>query len=870
MFGGMVRAYRLRLSMTQEELASRAGLSVRGLRKLEAGQVTRPQPNTVRLLADAFALTGEERDRFCRSAFGDGTDLPAGHRTPVPPRQLPATTYAFTGRAEELAVLDRLKDDSTVVVAALDGMAGVGKTALAIEWGHRVAERFPDGQIYHDLKGFSEPAAPVAPADALERLLRTMGVPIGQIPEGLEDRAALWRSTLAGRRMLLVLDNAATPDHVRPLLPGSPGCLVLVTSRRRLAALDPTVSVSLDLLPLADAVTLFARAAEREQAATGEYEQVREIVEFCGRLPLAIRIAAARLRSHPSWRLADLADRLRPRGEQLAELDDGARRVNAALDLSYRQLPAAGQRTYRLLGVHPGADVDPYATAALAGLTIGQARRQLDHLFNVHLLQELLPGRLTMHDLVRAHAVAAAGAEPEDTRRAATRRLLDYYRHAAAEAMDVARPLWRGDDFEVPAASTPTPTMTDPARAVAWLDAELENMLAAAAQANAYGLAEHVKQLAVILPEHLHTRGRYGDLATLYRHSLTASQATGDRAGECAAHNGLGWADWLRSRYESSREHFMAALAVSRAIGHRAQESEALIGQGWSFLRQGQQERAHEAFQAALEIASAISDHGYERQALLGLGWLYWHQGRYEPALGAFSRAAEVSRKEGSRAGELDALLALGNTHRAVGRHEDALDSFAQALTYARDAGHRYGEMHALLGFGNVHRVLARYESALDHYREALEVARDTGQLESEMDALCGMGHVCRRLGRHQPAGEHYRRALDLAREFGNRQWQMEARYGLGRLCHAAGQPAAALVHYQQALALATDLRQPAVEAQIRDGLAQAHRLLGDTGTARRHWQRALEIFADLGVDRSPDEETTVERIRDHLSGLAG
>lgn len=384
MFGGMVRAYRLRLSMTQEELASRAGLSVRGLRKLEAGQVTRPQPNTVRLLADAFALTGEERDRFCRSAFGDGTDLPAGHRTPVPPRQLPATTYAFTGRAEELAVLDRLKDDSTVVVAALDGMAGVGKTALALRAAHLSRDDFPDGQLYVDLGGTRGNATD--PGDVLGWFLRSLGNAEQDIPGRLDERECLYRSQLAGRRMLVVLDNVASYSQVRPLLPGDPSCRVILTCRGRLSELPGVTRVEVDVLAPAQAIELFATIVG-EQRVVAEPAAARQIVELCGRLSIGIRVAAARLIARPHWSLRYLAQRLADERCRLNELRLGTLDVRARIDGSYQQLTAESQVALRRLALLESADFPIGAAARVLDVSSRVGEEVAESLIDARLLE---------------------------------------------------------------------------------------------------------------------------------------------------------------------------------------------------------------------------------------------------------------------------------------------------------------------------------------------------------------------------------------------------------------------------------------------------------------------------------------------------
>jgi transcriptional regulator with XRE-family HTH domain len=418
--GRLLREWRERALLTQEQLAARAGLSVRSIRRFERGGSA--QSASIRLLADALGLSPDER-----AALVTATREPAQDRL----RQLPGPSPLFTGREAELADLDRISDPDRLVIVTIAGMAGVGKTALAVQAAHRVAPRYPDEHIHLDLHGYAQEERPLEPGEALDRVLRSLGVPAERIPPDPEDRAALYRSRLAGRRALILLDNAASEEQVIPLLPGTPGCLVLVTSRRLLTGLDHSHAQSLDVLPLADGVTLFRRAAGDDRLREEAPGRPAELVELCGRLPLAVRVAAARLRSRPSWTVTHLIERLRVRRHVLAELEAGDRSVTAALDLSYQQLPADQQRAYRLLGLHPGAHLTVPAAAALLGTDRLTAERLIDGLLDSHLLQEPALGRHRFHDLVRSHSRARAELdEPEPARRDALTRLFDHYRHS--------------------------------------------------------------------------------------------------------------------------------------------------------------------------------------------------------------------------------------------------------------------------------------------------------------------------------------------------------------------------------------------------------------------------------------------------------
>jgi DNA-binding SARP family transcriptional activator/tetratricopeptide (TPR) repeat protein len=745
------------------------------------------------------------------------------------PRQLPAPPQMFTGRVTELADLAKVHDVSTVVITAIDGMAGIGKTALAVQAAHQLADRYPDGQLFIDLHGYTQGVAPIEPGDALDRLLRALGIPGGQIPAGLDERAGLYRSKLADRRLLILLDNAATEAQLTPLLPGAPGCLVLVTSRRRLAGLDHTHTLSLETMPPPDAISLLRQTAGDSRLAGQSPELVGELVERCGRLPLAIRIAAARLRSHPTWDLAHLAQRLRDQQHRLVELEAGRRSVTAALDLSYQDLSTDLQRMYRLLGLHPGSQIDAYATAALLDSTLLEASRMLEQLLEAHLLQEPVPGRYRFHDLTRAHAASTASRdESEQEKRAAMDRLLAYYRHTAAVAMDAAYPYARGRRPQVPPIHTPCPTLADPMPALDWLDGELANLLAAVGYAAGDDRPVYLLDLSTIVHRHLRTHGHYHDAETLHQQALTAARATGHQAAEVAALTDLGQIRRLRGRYEQATDDYQQALQLARATGQQAAEMEALTGLGYIHLMQVRYERATDYYQQALAPARATGQEAAEMEALTGLGFIQMRQGRYQ----------------------------------------QATDYYQQALQLARNTGHRDGELQALIGLGWIHARQGWYEGATDYYQQTLQLARDTGHPRAEHAALTSLGNIHRLQGRYEQAADDYRRLLDLACASGDHNGQFEAWQGLGRLQVATGHPDTAVDYHDRALALATELSQPDDEARAHDGLAHAHHGVHQYEQARTHWQQALDILTRLGIQHTDDEETTIAAIRRHLASL--
>jgi tetratricopeptide (TPR) repeat protein/transcriptional regulator with XRE-family HTH domain len=835
--GTLVRAWRERALLTQEQLAERSGMSVRSIRRLESGEAARPRSSSLELLAAALDLRETERaDLIGAVRRADQPDRPVAV---VPPpsldalRQLPAPPPAFTGRVAEAADLARIRDASSVVITSIDGMAGVGKTALAVHAAHRVADQFPDGQLFLDLHGYTDGVAPVEPGDALDRMLRALGVPGEQVPHGLDDRAAFFRSLVAGRKVLVLLDNAASEAQVTPLLPGTPGCLVMVTSRRRLVGLDQTRVVSLDVLPLRDAVALFINAAGEGRTAGASAEALEEVVELCGRLPLAVRIAAARLRSRPAWSVENLVEKLRDQRHRLAELEAGSRSVAAALESSYQDLDPQVRRGYRLLGLHPGAQLDSYAVAALLDAGPSESDRLIDQLIDAHLLQEPAPSRFGFHDLVRDHARATSIRDDrEPDRRAAVTRLLDHYRHVASAAMDVVYPHERSRRPDVPRTRTPTPAFPDPVRAVAWIEGELSNLVAAAQHAAEHGWPEHVSHLGTTLHRYLYDQGRSAEAATLHQHSLAAARAVGDGRGEAGALILLGkvhW--WFDHRLEQAGELFELAAATAHAGGHHLREVEALTALGAVRSLQGAYDRADDHFAAARAGVRHVSDHGAELDALY---FLAWHHLRHS---------------------------------------EPAMDEFEQCLALARAHGDRNGEWLALHGLGYAHQTRGGFERAIECFEQALQISRVVGDQRGTLGCLIGVACAHRQEGHHEPAAAHYQQAIDLAQEVGNPNWECEAVYGFGRLACAAGWAERALALFSQALDLSTKLSRPVAGIRAHDGLAHAHRLLNQRDHARWHWQRALDILTDLGLeelgtDISYDERISATAIRSHLANL--
>ena len=524
-----------------------------------------------------------------RILAGDAALVPptSAHDKPVVPRELPGAVRHFTGRETELAALTALIEQTseklpgTVVISAIGGTAGVGKTALAVQWAHQVAEQFPHGQLYMNLRGY-DPAEPVSAATALAGLLRTLGVPTPDIPDGVEDRSRLYRSILAGHRMLVVLDNARDGDQVRPMLPGDPGCVAVVTSRDTLAGLvaaDGARRLDLDLLPLADAVALLrsligGRVDDDPEAAAA-------LAELCARLPLALRIAAELAAARSSAPLRELVAELA--ASRLNSLDAGEDRadVRAVFSWSFRHLPDGVTRALALIGLHPGADLDVHAVAALTDTTTGQVRRALGRLHRASLIQAVGPGRYGMHDLLRAYAREQAAARDADgsCHRALTQ-LFDYYLAAAAAAMDVLFPAEAYRRPRITPGAAVMPAMPDEGVARAWLDSERANLVAVVAHCADHGWPRHATVLASMLFRYLITGSHLPEADTIYSHALQAARRPGDLAAEASALNGLGGIGVWRGRFRDAVGHYQAALERYRRCGDRVGQGRVLYNLG--------------------------------------------------------------------------------------------------------------------------------------------------------------------------------------------------------------------------------------------------------------------------------------------------
>jgi tetratricopeptide (TPR) repeat protein/DNA-binding XRE family transcriptional regulator len=828
--------------LSQQELADRSGLSIRAVSNLERGRTRWPHPESVRRLADALELCGEARGEFLGAASrrlaGDVTASavagPQGGPViadggQVAPRQLPGPVRQFAGRDRELAALASLLNQvgttpAAAVILAIGGTAGVGKTALAVHWANKVAERFPDGQLYVNLRGY-DPDELLPAANALAGFLRDLGVPGPDIPAEASERAARFRSLLAGRRMLVILDNAGRVEQIRPLLPGSPSCVTLVTSRDALAGLvarDGAVRLDLDLLPLAEAIGLLrALIGARVEA---DPDAAIALAALCARLPLALRVAAELAAARPAASLAELAGELADEQQRLDLLDadgDPGTGVRAVFSWSYQHLDPEAACLFRFLGLQPGLDLGLYAAASLAATTVRQARRVLNALARAHLTQPTGPGRHAMHDLLRAYArELAATHDEEDEVRAALTRLFDHYLYTAAAAMDTLFPAERHRRPRIPVPVTAVPPLAAPAEARAWLDTELANLVAIAGH-TVRDWPGHTIRLSATLSRYLGGGGHFPQAVVIYTHALAAARATGDHAAEATALSNLSQIDLHHGLSQRAASQLRQALALVREVGDRAGEARVLNNLATVEAQQGHYYQAGVHHQQALELYLAADDRTGAARALHGLGDMDLRLGRYQPADDHLQRALALCRESGDWVSEAYVLALLGDLSLHLCRYPQAVGHLTQALGMFREAEDRASEAWVLAHLGSAEVSQGHSQLGIDYLQQAKAVARQSKDLFGEAEALNGLGEAYSAASVPGQARTAHSRALDLAGQTGDRFEQARAHAGLARSHQAAGDSARALHHWHEALALYTELGTPEadqIRAQISAG----------------------------------------------------
>ncbi|GAA1956050.1 ATP-binding protein [Kitasatospora viridis] len=805
------------------------------------------------------------------------------------PCQLPADTRAFTGRTRELAdLLDRAREaagggpDGPVVVCAIDGMGGVGKSALAVHAAHRVRRHFPDGQLFIDLHGHTD-LEPVSAADALDWLLRSLDVPAQTIPADQDQRAALYRERLAGTRTLIVLDNAIGAAQIRPLLPGLPGCLVLVTSRKRLTGLDDAHSVSLATLPPDEAAGLLLDVAGLTRLSP-DAPAIRAAVGLCGNLPLALRIVAARLRHRGVQAVDGLVARLHDENARLVTLQDEDRNLAAVFEASYGALPAAEQRLFRLLGQLPGTEFDVWTAANLAGTDLWEGERLLDSLLDHNLLIQHAPERYHFHDLVRLYARTLAELDPPAERAAALDRLLGYYVHTARQADRHLNRFTRpGLPAALPAGPPVGPELPDRAAALDWLRAEQENLLTLVRHARAHQRPDAAGALTGELSVFLRFEGRWQECVSLQRAVITTARETGDgwaeanalcdisrislvsgdfpqaveacelalavylglgdRLGEANALHELGRVRYLTGEFESMAEVHGRALALYRDLGDRRGQANTLHELGSRAVLVGDYAAAATLLQEAMAIHRELDDPLGRAHVLVQLGRTTHSTGDSAAAADMLAGAVATYQELGLRQGEASAAKDLGTVLRATGDHQAAAELQERSLRIYRELGNRHGIAGATEELGLARLAAGELAPATELLEAAVAIFQELGAQQAGANALTALARARHRLGEHGSSEALLERSLATHRTIGDHHGEAQALLGLAEVRTDSTGPRVGLPLYREAHAMAQRIGSPADEARALDGAAHCLELLGDGAAAIAALREAVTLY---------------------------
>jgi DNA-binding SARP family transcriptional activator len=734
------------------------------------------------------------------------------------PRQLPGDVPAFTGREGELAALAAVLDGhqrqggGAIVISAIAGTAGVGKTGLAVHWAHRIADRFPDGQLYVNLRGY-DLGPLLSPADALSGFLRALGVAGADLPDETEELAARYRSLLAARRMLIVLDNARDAGQVRPLLPGTGNCLAVVTSRDTLAGLvarDGARRLDLDVLRMPDAVGLLRKLIGAR--VDSDRRAAEALADRCCRLPLALRIAAELAAARPELPLARLAGDLADQRRQLDLLEaegDQATAARVVFSWSYRQLDPPAARAFRLFGLHPGPDFDLGAATALTETTAAQARALTEALARANLIQSDGRGRYGMHDLLRAYAREQAPAgDAGDRGRDALTRLFDYYQAAASAAMDILYPAEAHMRPHVPA-SERVPALTGPQAAKAWLDRELANLVAVIAHCTAHGWPRHAIDLAAILFRYLLVSGAHlPEALAIYTDALRAGHESSNIPGQAIALNGLGGVGLMRGHFRTAADHYRAALERYRQSGDRLGEARVLHN-----------------------LASTESSlHNHASAAL-----------HCQRAIAAYDAAGESI-------GRARALADLAECETELGSYNQASEHLQLALPVLRQANDHVHEAQALERIGMLSLRRSRFAEAAGSFEESLAAYRRLRHPTGVAAQICNLGEVSLREGEYDRAISYFRQALPVFRETGYQHGEIIALVNLGKALNEVGDSAAARTELLAAIELAAHTGSTYEQASAHRDLAESYVLAGENKAARQQWELALSLFDEISA----------------------
>jgi tetratricopeptide (TPR) repeat protein len=781
------------------------------------------------------------------------------------PDTLPPGTSEFVGRSKELELLTH-EDGETPRVSVIEGLAGVGKTALALQAARTVAGEYPDGTFYLNLHTHDPGHPSLDATEAQHRLLRMLTAPATQIPDTPGERAALLRAQLGRRRAVVILDDADADDQIRPLLPEAGQCLVLITTRRKLPGLEGARALTLDALSIDDAITLFQRVAGHDNAP--EDGEAAMAVELCGRLPLAIQLAAGRLAQDYPPRLGDLVEELSHSAARSASPGSASPEVMSALDLAYRSLEPAHQQFFRRLGISPVAHISLQAAAALSGGTLAEAEEGLAALLDHHLLVRAPAGQFRFHDLIRGYA--ALRAAHEDSRaeqRQAVGRLLDYYLRTADEADQILHPFRRRTPVPRPRLAAASSALSTQQDAAGWLESEWHNILQAAQYASQHEWKKKCADLTHALAGFMEIRAYWDEAIAAHTRALQAGRDLADPARTARAALELSEVSQQTGRYEVALPLAEDAAEIYRSLADRRGEADALDQIGMAHLRAGRSREALAYFQEARILYLYIADQHGVATTLSHSGIASWQLGRYPDAIEHLDEALSVYRNVGDRRGEAKTLNNLGRMQLYLGYHRDALKGYLKSLEIFRQIGGPQNEAILYHNIGAVYHYKGSYEEALTAYGRGLKIYHDIGDLFNEAGVLNEIGAVYQSAERFEEALIYHQKAQSVAAEIGNLNQQATALRGIAGVRRGSGQYGEASDLYQTALRLAREIGDPYEEAKILEGIAETTLSMRRPGAARIALRQALDIFERLGVPEAESARIRIEAMGPALSG---
>jgi DNA-binding SARP family transcriptional activator len=773
-----------------------------------------------------------------------------------PPDTLPPETAEFVGRDEELSQLIGEQGDSPRV-SVIVGVPGVGKTALAVHAARILAGQYPDGVLYLNFHSHDPGSPSLDAAEALRRLLQMLTLPATQIPESPSERAALWRAQLSRRRAVVILDDTASLDQIGPLLPGGGRSVILVTSRYRIPDLADARAMTLDVLPVGDAVSLFQRIAGSGRAH--DTAEVAAVVELCGRLPLAIQLTAGRLTRDYPPQLGDLeAELARPparvEGAEVTALD-----WVPAFELSYRALQPGHQEFFRRLGVSPATQISPHAAAALGGVSLAQAEEAIGALLEHHLLSRAPDGQFVFHHLIRGYAAMCAERdEPAPVRRQSIGRLLDYYLHTADRADRELYPFRRRMPVSVTRPPATVPALATQEEAATWLEAEWRNILQAAQYAARHEWKRQCADLIHALAGFVRIKAYWDEAIAAQALALQASRDIADPGRIAQAALELCEVSQETGRHEETLPLAEDAAAIYRSQPDRRGEAHALDQMGLAHLRTSRYREALAYFHEARILYRAAGDEHGAADTLSHSGITCWHLGRHPDATDHLGEALSLYREVGDRRGEAKTLNNLGRMQLLSGYHRDALDAYQSSLKIFAEIGGAQNEAILYLNIGCVYDYKGSYEEALAAYRRALSIFREIGDLPNQADVLNDTGAIYRKAECYDEALLHHEQARLIAEEIGNQSQQVVALRGIADVYRSSGRYNEALDQYRAVLRLAREIGDPYEEAKILEGIAETTLSTRRPDAARILFRQALDIFERLGV---PEAEAARIRI---------